>query len=73
MMQAFTTEFNIHWPQHPLRPEFIESTYFLYRATGDPYYLEVGRTVVDNLDRYARVECGFAAFKDVRNNQHEDK
>ena len=39
--EAFTTDFQVHWGQHPLRPEFVESTYFLYRATGDPYYLEV--------------------------------
>ena len=38
--EAFTTDFQVHWGQHPLRPEFVESTYFLYRATGDPYYLE---------------------------------
>ena len=30
--QAFTTEFRVHWGQHPLRPEFAESTYFLYKV-----------------------------------------
>ena len=30
--EAFTTDFRVHWAQHPLRPEFIESTYFLYRV-----------------------------------------
>lgn len=30
--EAFTTDFRVHWSQHPLRPEFIESTYFLYRV-----------------------------------------
>uniref|UniRef100_A0A673W2X4 alpha-1,2-Mannosidase n=1 Tax=Salmo trutta TaxID=8032 RepID=A0A673W2X4_SALTR len=58
---------------HPLRPEFAESTYFLYKATKDPYYLEVGRTVLDNLNRFARVPCGFAAMKDVRTGSHEDR
>uniref|UniRef100_A0A8C4Z7P5 alpha-1,2-Mannosidase n=1 Tax=Gadus morhua TaxID=8049 RepID=A0A8C4Z7P5_GADMO len=71
--EAFTTDFRVHWAQHPLRPEFAESTYFLYKATGDPYYLEVGRTVLDNLNRYARVPCGFAAMKDVRTGSHEDR
>ncbi|KAG7257031.1 hypothetical protein CRUP_029255 [Coryphaenoides rupestris] len=42
-------------------------------ATGDPYYLEVGRTVLDNLNRFARVPCGFAAMKDVRTGSHEDR
>jgi len=43
------------------------------QATGDPYYLEVGRSVVDNLDRLARVPCGFAAIKDVASGAHEDQ
>ncbi|KAA0190669.1 alpha-1 2-Mannosidase [Fasciolopsis buskii] len=41
---------------YPLRPEFVESTYFLYRATKHPFYLRVGERIVDSLDRYARAE-----------------
>lgn len=63
----------MHWGQHPLRPEFLESTYFLHRATGDPYYLEVGRNVLKSLQKYARVPCGYAAVKDVRTGVHEDR
>lgn len=32
-IQAFTTDFRVHWAQHPLRPEFAESTYFLYKVS----------------------------------------
>ncbi|XP_069686401.1 ER degradation-enhancing alpha-mannosidase-like protein 3 [Periplaneta americana] len=71
--EAFTTDFQVHWGQHPLRPEFLESTYFLYRATTDPYYLEVGRNVLRSLQKYARVPCGYAAVKDVRTGMHEDR
>jgi mannosidase alpha-like ER degradation enhancer 3 len=71
--EAFTLDFKVHWGQHPLRPEFIESTYFLYMATGDPYYLDVGKTVIDNLNEHARVYCGFAGIKDVKLNTHEDR
>ncbi|KAF6033566.1 Edem2 [Bugula neritina] len=71
--EAVTTDFHVHWGQHPLRPEFVESTYFLYKATGDPHYLDVGRTVLENLEKHARVPCGFAAIKDVRGNTHEDQ
>ena len=39
--EAFTHKFDIHWGQNPLRPEFAESTYLLYKATEDPYYLKV--------------------------------
>jgi mannosidase alpha-like ER degradation enhancer 3 len=71
--EAFTTDFNVHWAHHPLRPEFLESTYFLYKATNDDHYLEVGKTVLRSLQNYARVECGFAAVKDVRTGSHEDR
>lgn len=71
--EAFTSDFRVHWGQHPLRPEFVESTYFLYKATGDPYYLEVGKVVIDNLETHARVPCGFAALKDVTKGTHEDQ
>ncbi|XP_078041407.1 ER degradation enhancer, mannosidase alpha-like 2 [Augochlora pura] len=70
--EAFTTDFQIHWGHHPLRPEFLESTYFLYRATGDHYYLGVGRKVLRSLQTYARVPCGYAAVSDVRTNKHDD-
>lgn len=55
-----------------MRPEFLESTYFLYRATGDHYYLGVGRKVLKSLQTYARVSCGYAAVSDVRTNKHAD-
>ncbi|CAF0994699.1 unnamed protein product [Didymodactylos carnosus] len=71
--EAFTTDYRIHWNSHPLRPEFVESTYFLYKATRDPHYLEVGRTIVNNLERHARVKCGYAALSDIQTGQHEDR
>ena len=35
--EAFTHRFDIHWGQYPLRPEFAESTYLLYKGT---YFVE---------------------------------
>lgn len=63
----------IHWGQHHLRPEFIESTYFLYKATGDHYYLQAAKKVLQALQRHARVPCGFAAVNDLRTGKHEDR
>ena len=71
--EAFTTDFRVHWGQSPLRPEFIESTYFLYKATGDEHYLEVGKAVLNSIEVMARVPCGYAAIKDVRTGRHEDR
>lgn len=71
--EAFTVDFQIHWGQHHLRPEFIESTYFLYRATGDHHYLQVGKRALKTLQQYAKVSCGYAAVNDVRTGKHEDR
>ncbi|RVE42316.1 hypothetical protein evm_013029 [Chilo suppressalis] len=71
--EAFTSDFQVHWGQHPLRPEFLESTYFLHRATGDDHYLHVGKTVLKALQQYTRVPCGYAAVNDVRTRLHEDR
>ncbi|CAH8490220.1 unnamed protein product [Schistosoma turkestanicum] len=71
--EAFTPDFNVHWGQHLLRPELIESTYLLYRATEDPYYLQVGEQIVNDLEKYTRVPCGFAAIKDVRTMERVDQ
>lgn len=46
---------------------------FFLQATGDPYYLEVGKNIVDKINEHARVPCGFAALKDVRTLTHEDR
>ena len=71
--EAVTADFQVHWGQHLLRPEFVESTYFLYKATRDPHYLRVGEQVLRALQKHARVTCGYAAVKDVRTLQHEDR
>ena len=51
--------------RYPLRPEFVESAYFLYRATGDELYQWIGIDIVDNLQRLTRVDCGYAAVHSV--------
>ncbi|XP_068617781.1 ER degradation-enhancing alpha-mannosidase-like protein 3 [Battus philenor] len=71
--EAFTPDLQVHWGQYPLRPEFLESTYFLHRATGDDHYLLVGRSVLRSLQRHTRVPCGYAAVNDVRTRVHEDR
>ncbi|MFH4983922.1 hypothetical protein AB6A40_010631 [Gnathostoma spinigerum] len=71
--EAFTHDLQVHWAQYPLRPEFIESTYLLYRATKDIHYLQVAKDVMESLDKYVRVNCGFAGVKDIRTMSHEDR
>jgi len=57
---------------YPLRPEFIESTYLLYRATKDPQYLQIGINILMSLQK-CRVECGYASISDVETFKLEDR
>ncbi|XP_057423846.1 alpha-mannosidase I MNS4 isoform X1 [Lotus japonicus] len=57
---------------YPLRPELIESTYWLYKATRDPRYLDAGRDMVASLQYGTRCTCGYCHISDVENHQQED-
>ncbi|XP_025015053.1 alpha-mannosidase I MNS5 isoform X2 [Ricinus communis] len=57
---------------YPLRPELAESTFYLYQATKDPWYIQVGESIVNALDLYTKVEGGFASIRDVTTMQRED-
>ncbi|KAJ7781324.1 alpha mannosidase-like protein [Mycena metata] len=59
--------------QYPLRPEFIESTWYLYRATGDTFYLDVAERVLFDITTRAKVPCGLAGIKDLRTNSRDDR
>ncbi|CAJ0931536.1 unnamed protein product, partial [Mesorhabditis belari] len=58
---------------YPLRPELAESTYHLYQATKNPFYLHVGREIMENINLRTRVECGFATVHDVFDGSLEDR
>lgn len=58
---------------YPLRPELIESAMYLYRATKDPYFLEVGRDMLHSIESSARTPCGYATIKDVKTHEKEDR
>lgn len=55
------------------RPEFAESTYYLYRATRDPWYLHVGEMVLRDIKRRCWTKCGWAGLQDVRNGDLKDR
>ncbi|KAL8950728.1 MAG: hypothetical protein Q9222_003247 [Ikaeria aurantiellina] len=55
------------------RPEFIESTYHLYRATQDPWYLHVGEMVLRDIKRRCWARCGWAGIQDVRSGEQSDR
>ncbi len=49
-----------------LRPENIESCFYLYRLTKDPAYLWMGKNMVEDILKYCRTDDAFASLKDVR-------
>ncbi|EYC28991.1 hypothetical protein Y032_0007g3534 [Ancylostoma ceylanicum] len=57
----------------PLRPEFVESLMYLYRATQDPLYLELGAQVVDAIEHSAKTSCGYATINNVNDHSIEDR
>lgn len=57
---------------YPLRPELVESTYMLYKATRNPMYLDVGRDVVASLQRSAKCRCGYCHIADVESHEQDD-
>lgn len=58
---------------YPLRPEFIESTYYLYRATRDPMYLQVGERILNLFKTKFRANCGFSGFQDIRTGKMQNR
>ena len=56
-----------------LRPEIVESTYYLYHYTGDPEYRRRGKKMFDDFVKYCRTDSGYAALADVTSKQQLDE
>jgi len=57
---------------YPLRPEIIESAWYLNRATGDPAYREMGQRFFDDIVKYCRTEGGYATLANVVTKEQDD-
>ena len=57
---------------YPLRPEIVESTYYLYQYTKSPEYLEMGRVLFEDFVKYCRTDEGYAALKSVVTKEKSD-
>jgi Glycosyl hydrolase family 47 len=56
-----------------LRPEIIESAYYLYFFTHDNQYLEMGKTFLNDLIKYCRTDDGYSALKNVITKEKNDE
>ena len=59
-------------PGYPLRPEIVESTYYLYHYTKDPRYMRKGEELWRDFVKYCKTDAGYAALKDVVTKEKSD-
>lgn len=60
-------------PAYPLRPEIIESAYYLHHLTGDERYREMGKTFFKDFVTHCRTETAYAALRDVIEKRQDDR
>jgi mannosidase alpha-like ER degradation enhancer 2 len=59
-------------PGYPLRPEIVESTYYLYRYTKDQKYQRMGEQLWRDFVKYCRTDDAYAALKNVTTKEKTD-
>jgi len=57
---------------YPLRPEIVESTYYLYQYTKDEKYLAMGKTFFEDFVKHCKAEAGYAGLKSVVTKEKAD-
>jgi mannosidase alpha-like ER degradation enhancer 2 len=66
------TTMKIVSPGYQLRPEIMESAYYLNYFTKDPRYVEMGSTFLLGLVRYCKADAGYAALSNVETKGKKD-
>jgi len=65
-------EMSIKDPRYALRPEIVESTYYLYRLTGEARYRLMGRTLFQDFVKFCRADAGYADLESVVSKHQKD-
>lgn len=55
----------ITYPGYPLRPEIIESAYYLFHYTKNPEYRAMGQVFFNGLVSHCRTDAGYTVLKSV--------
>ncbi|XP_049886281.1 endoplasmic reticulum mannosyl-oligosaccharide 1,2-alpha-mannosidase isoform X2 [Pectinophora gossypiella] len=50
-----------------LRPEFVESLWYMYQITGNTTYQDWGWQIYQSFEKYARVQHGYSSLTNVKN------
>lgn len=61
-----------HPSYYILRPEYVESLFYLYRMTGDSIYRDWGWQVVEALEKRCKVNGGYTTLSDVYTPDSQD-
>ena len=62
----------VEYPGYELRPEIVESTYYLYHYTHDPVYQAHARKMLADFIKYCRNDVGYTALKSVVTKERKD-
>jgi mannosidase alpha-like ER degradation enhancer 2 len=63
----------IAYDGYALRPEIIESAYYLYSFTHDSRYREMGQIFLDSLMKHCRNDVAYAALSNVQTKKQRDR
>ena len=58
---------------YPLRPEIVESVYYLHRLTRDPRYLVMGEKLFEDFVKHCRTDGAYASLKSVETKEKADE
>jgi mannosidase alpha-like ER degradation enhancer 2 len=67
------SKMKIAYNGYALRPEIIESAYYLYSFTQDSRYREMGQIFLDSLVKYSRTDVAYAALQNVDTKKQSDR
>jgi len=59
-------DMNVGTSWNILRPETVESLFYLWRITGNKTYQEWGWNIFQAFEKNSRLETGYVGLKDVR-------
>ncbi|HET6654713.1 MAG TPA: glycoside hydrolase family 47 protein [Gammaproteobacteria bacterium] len=63
----------VKYPAYHLRPEIVESVYYLYHFTHDRKYLKMGRAMFRDFVEYCRTQAGYASLGNVVTKEQVDE
>lgn len=60
-------------PAYIVRPEAVETTYYLWHFTKDRQYYEAGKHMFESIEKYCQMDQGYTEIKDVRTMEKLDE